>query len=86
MSEEQDIIGIPTVTWLDPDGQPLSSGNDISISSQESGLTIISVIQFDPVGVTQSGEYTCQAVISEIDFITSVVYDLAVLGKKCKNL
>ena len=81
VSEERDIIGTPTVTWLGPDGQPLLSGSDISISSQVSGLTITSVIQFDPIEVHHSGAYTCQAEVSEIDFNTSVVHDLTVFGK-----
>ena len=81
VSEEQDIIGTPTVAWLGPDGQPLLSGNDISISSEVSGLTITSVIRFYPVEVHHSGAYTCQAEVSEINFNTSMEHDLIVYGK-----
>ena len=79
--------GFPTVTWLDAQGDPLSSDGPpgpIYIStSQSDGTRVISSLEFRPLKASFSQEYTCEIDFSSIGVIKTHSYDLQVIGMKC---
>ncbi len=74
----------PTITWMDPDNNPLMNGGDISIASMEVGnRDIMSTLQVMKTSASVSGTYTCStdnSIIGRSD-ITSISTTLTVHGE-----
>ena len=81
VTEEEDITGIPAVTWLDPAGQTITSGGDLTVVHQLAGLTTTLTLQFSPLRSSHSGLYTCRAELNEIPYVETANYTLSVNGK-----
>ena len=69
------VTGVPTAmlsnidvsaTWTGAGGNELTSGGRITVTPAEldSGTTYISTVEFDTVGTSHNGIYTCQANIN----------------------
>ena len=82
--ERESIEGLPTITWLDALGDPVSSGGPsgpIYITSyQQNGMTLVSSLEFRPLKASFSQEYTCEINFSIIGVVKTHNYDLQVIG------
>ena len=61
------FYGIPSITWLNSEGQPIYSAEDIILQSQitlgqDTNLTLF----FDPIRTSDAGSYTCTATFSSV--------------------
>ena len=57
----------PVIEWLDPEGQPLSSEGEITVTTQPviGGSSVTTyVLYFSPLRTSRGGVYTCQATVT----------------------
>ena len=80
-TEQEDITGTPTVSWMDPSGRSLSEGTtgDFTVTRQIVGRTVTLSLQFNPVRASHSGQYSCRVELGTVSFIATERYNLAVV-------
>ena len=63
-----DHSGDTVVTWLDADGQNLTSGGDFTILRQNMNQRVEYSLQFNPLRVMHRGQYTCVVSIPNVGY------------------
>ena len=92
---QNDPIPDPQITWLDPNGLPLSSEGEITITTQpfldgpsQTRLTTYR-ISFSPLHTSHGGLYTCQAEVTSpqqtLQETSSATHNITVQGKDIYN-
>jgi hypothetical protein len=81
--QTEGLLGIPSVLWVDADGQQINSTEDIVLSNPvTSDQTTNLTLYFDPIRTSDEGTYTCLATLSSSALITplnsSALYMLTV--------
>ena len=74
-----DHSGETVVSWRDPEGQNVTSGGDFTIVRQNANQRVDYSLQFNPLRVSHSGQYTCEVAIPTVGFHdSSTVFNLQV--------
>ena len=78
------IDRVPTLKWIDPNGQPVQSGNGIIVSQQDN-LNTLSIVNltFNGVRTSQSGNYSCSCELQQPHSLAEDEYCLVVKSKYC---
>ena len=63
-----DHSGETVVSWRDPEGQNVTSGGDFTIVRQNANQRVNYSLQFNPLRVSHSGQYTCEVAIPTVGF------------------
>ena len=80
--EEDDVMGTPTLTWLGLQGEIIQSGGAILVGNMVTvGRTTSVSLQFNPLMLSHSGNYSCRAEITELSFSSIAAYQVTVTGK-----
>ena len=63
-----DHSGDTLVTWKDPRGQSIQSGGDFMTSRRSMNPRVDRTLQFNPLRVLHSGQYTCEVAIPTVGY------------------
>ena len=66
-----DHSGVTMVTWRNPGGQVVQSGGDLTISRTDMRQRVDYNLQFNPLRVLHSGQYTCEVAIPTVGYSDS---------------
>ena len=67
------LLGVPQILWLDPNGQPVSSAQDVTLAPPvTSAQTTNQSIYFDPIRTSDGGAYMCMAMVSSSALATTL--------------
>ena len=59
------LVAMPTAIWLNPDGEPVMPGNDITIATPPpSDRVAITTLTFNPLRTSHNRGYTCSGTIT----------------------
>lgn len=87
MTLTEGLLGIPSVVWIDSNGQQINSANDIVLSDPMTlGQITNLTLYFDPIRATDGGTYTCMTTLSSsalgTPLNTSSIYIVSVQQSK----
>ena len=74
-----DHSGDTVVTWLDTEGQNITSGGDFAITRQTSVQRVDYSLQFNPLRVSHGGMYTCAVSIPSVGYQDSRTFTVQVM-------
>ena len=74
--------GAPTVEWLDPNNNTLSSGSDITVGDTVpvNCFTYTTTLHFTTLHTSHGGQYSCQATLGVVNNTAAV--NITVLSKR----
>ncbi len=87
MAISPQIHSTPNIQWTDANGQLVSSSNGIDVGAVVvvNDTDFVLTLDFDPLDVTHTGEYTCQATlysfILESPLVSTVTTNVVVESK-----
>ena len=85
--EQVSTEGLPAISWLDAQGDPVFSDGTITVfTSQQNGTQFLSNLEFKPLKASSGQEYTCEINYSNIGLVKTHSYDLQVIGKCCLSI
>ena len=64
MEEVEGLSNMPSLQWLDPSDQVVANGEGVTVGQiQQTDITGMLILTFDPVRTSHGGEYTCQGTL-----------------------
>ena len=82
----ENATGVPTVEWLDPNNNPLSSGSNITVGKTVAVncSTYITTLYFSSLYTSHGGQYSCQATLGAVN--NTATTNITVLSKRALSL
>ena len=81
-----DHSGDTVVTWLDAEGQNITSGDDFTITRQNMNQRVDYSLQFNPLRVTHGGLYTCTVSIPNVGYYDSRNFSMQVTPGRVEGI
>ena len=81
----ENLAGIPTAEWLDPNNNPLDNNSDLTVEDTVTVncSTYTTTLQFTTLRTSHGGQYSCQATLGGVNNTAAV--NITVLSKSMQS-